>query len=546
MIGTVLPSHNTSGGIAMQRSSVLLATFISTLLFGCSEQKFHSIEDSEDAGEPPSIQVDPTFIDYGVLDTVDEQIRSFVISSIGGIDLELSTVAFSTDPGGFTILTTELDGAVLEPESSITVDVAFSPVTEDGVSAQIVVGSNDERNEAVGVELVVSVDIPGPQLLINPDPLDMGNTYVGCERTNEAELTNVGDETLEIYEIGHDGDSLSIVSAPETPFSLEPDETAMVYFQFVPAEVSEVSTLLTVTSNEPIAIREASQTGQGSYGAEYEDEWDVPDDPPSDIVFFVDQSCSMDDDVARLATNFSTFISELTTYSNDWQIIVANQDTGCNSTGGVLSPDLLESAYISSFQEGVAHGSDGAWGFFYTEAGLTVTSEAIQMTDPGECNHGFLRPEAMLHIIMVSDEPEQSPMNWDFYVDKVVAKKGSVANVKFSAVAGDYPSGCATAEAGTGYYEAVTATGGVFLSICSEWATPANLSMLAAASIQQAAYELSATPQPSSIRVFVDGVERTDGSWFYDGPNNTVMFSAGIPNEGAHVRVTYGGLTDCD
>ena len=33
-----------------------------------------------------------------------------------------------------------------------------------------------------------------------------------------------------------------------------------------------------------------------------------------------------------------------------------------------------------------------------------VTSEAIENTDPGECNHGFMRPDAMLHIIMVSDE----------------------------------------------------------------------------------------------------------------------------------------------
>jgi hypothetical protein len=47
--------------------------------------------------------------------------------------------------------------------------------------------------------------------------------------------------------------------------------------------------------------------------------------------------------------------------------------------------------------------SGGGW---WTEAGLTVTSEAIDKTDPGECNYGFLRTDAMLHIIMVSDEVE--------------------------------------------------------------------------------------------------------------------------------------------
>ena len=202
--------------------------------------------------------------------------------------------------------------------------------------------------------------------------------------------------------------------------------------------------------------------------------------------------------------------------------------------------------FITRFQYGVSDGSDGAWGFFYTEAGLTVTSEAIEMTDAGECNYGFMRPDAMLHIIMVSDEPEQSPMAWNHYVDKVVAKKGSAANVKFSAIAGDYPvSSCASAEPGTGYYEAVTATGGIFLSICSDWSDPGTLSMLAAASVQQSAFELSATPVPVSVRVFVNGNERLNG-WYFDGPTNTVYFESGIPDEGDLIRITYGGLAVCD
>ena len=186
---------------------------------------------------------------------------------------------------------------------------------------------------------------------------------------------------------------------------------------------------------------------------------------------------SMEDDQASLAAQFSTFIQELDTYSTDWQIIVANQDNGCNQTGGVLRP--TDSDYVTRFQSAVSAG--GGW---WTEAGLTITSQAVEMTDPGECNSGFLRSDAMLHIIMVSDESEQSTSSWNWYADKVVAKKGSSANVKFSAIAGDWPGGCATADPGEGYHQAVSATGGVFLSICSDWAIPSNMSMLAAASVQ--------------------------------------------------------------
>jgi hypothetical protein len=68
---------------------------------------------------------------------------------------------------------------------------------------------------------------------------------------------------------------------------------------------------------------------------------------------------------------------------------------------------------------------------------------------------------------------------------------------------------------------------------------------LAAASVQVAAFELAATPAPSTIHVYVNGVERLTG-WHYDEADNTVFFDEGIPDEGDTVRVTYGGFTVCD
>jgi hypothetical protein len=508
----------------------------------CSEQKFHTV-DASDGSEGPQIEVSPTMLDFGRLVEDQTETMSFKIKSIGEADLVLDHVKFSGEVAGFTLLTPDLRGKILPPGSKVIVEVAYTPM---GASeyAQAIITSNDADEDDIqkAVELIGEGFVP--ELNINPDPLDLGVTYVGCDNNNEVELENIGTDTLEIYEITHEGDAIRMSGTPTLPLVLEPGESETVYFRFSPVgEVSEEA-VLSVLSNEPLEMREASQMGDGEFAAEYDDSWVVPEDPPSDILFFVDQSCSMDDDQARLAANFSTFISELNTYSEDWQIIVANKDDGCNSTSGVLTPSVP--GYISRFQSAVSDGSDGAWGFFYTEAGLTVTSEAIENTDAGECNYGFMRADAMLHIIMVSDEPEQSPMAWSHYVDKVVAKKGSAANVKFSAIAGDYPvSTCSSAEPGTGYYEAVTATGGVFLSICGDWSDPSTLSMLAAASVQQSAFELSATPVVDSVRVFVNGNERLSG-WFFDGPTNTVYFESGIPDEGDRIRITYGGLAVCD
>jgi hypothetical protein len=34
--------------------------------------------------------------------------------------------------------------------------------------------------------------------------------------------------------------------------------------------------------------------------------------------------------------------------------------------------------------------------------------------------------------------------------------------------------------------------------------------------------------------------------WHFDAADNTVIFDEGVPSEGDLVRVTYGGVTDCD
>ena len=82
----------------------------------------------------------------------------------------------------------------------------------------------------------------------------------------------------------------------------------------------------------------------------------------------------------------------------------------------------------------------------YQEALLTEARNAIEETDNGECNAGFLRSNAMLHIILVSDEPEQSVdisgETWQQLADQIIAKRGSSGLVRISSIVGDVPNGC--------------------------------------------------------------------------------------------------------
>lgn len=154
----------------------------------------------------------------------------------------------------------------------------------------------------------------------------------------------------------------------------------------------------------------------------------------------------------------------------------------------------------------------------------------------GGCNEGFLREDANLSVIFVSDEADHSADPWTTYVSAIEARAPGAI---LSAVAGDVPDGCGTAEPGTGYHEAVAATSGAFISIC-DTAWSAHLLSLAEASVGlEHVFPLSDTPVEGTVEVAVDGEGVTTG-WAHLPDENAVVFDAGsVPTFGRTITVRY-------
>jgi len=318
---------------------------------------------------------------------------------------------------------------------------------------------------------------------------------------------------------------------------LEPGEFAALQINFEPDAEQTFVGKLNVQSNDPRGWVSATQLGDGEYIDIVEDHFVVPEAPPVDILFAVDQSCSMDDDNARLASNFSNFISTISTVTSNWRIGVVTKNDGCFKYGYL---DETTSSYTAKFNNSVLADDGGT----NTERLLTLSRDALYKTSSGRCNSGFLRSSALLHVIMVSDEPEQSSTSWSTLVSQIQGYKSNPDDVKLSAVAGDYPGGCSTAAPGTGYYQAVSATGGEYLSICdTNWAK--HVETLAAATVEGLnEYPLSDTsPDPDSIVVYVDG-KPWKGKWTYDSKRNQVVLASEVP-ENSEVTIEYGVLHTC-
>ena len=522
----------------MQNPALFLASL--TVFTGCMEAGFHKTGAGSGSGGA-AIEVSPSELEFGLLSQGEAEVGTFTIHSVGTADLHVDDVLIDGGIGAFTLVEADF-GFMLPPGASQEVEVVFSPMAVDRNDGEAVVFSNDYTIPEVGVGLYGYGAVP--ERSISPDPYDFGETYAGCVHEGDLELSNVGTDTLEVHSIVHAGDDFTLTQAHALPLSLEPGESILLGMDFTPSSDSTSQGTIRVNSNEPQIQRMATQSGRGKYAGEMTDEWELLENPPSDIIFLIDRSCSMNDDANRLSSNFSQFITNLNSFTTNWRVMVVTQDSGCNHSGILTSSSPN---YAQRFTDAV---NPLSWHNLsspnsYTEALLTPAAAAVEQTDPGECNDGFMRPNAMLHIVMVSDEPEQSPTAWSDLVTQIMNKKGNASLTRLSAIAGDYPNGCSTADAGTGYYEAVNYTGGAFLSICSTgW--NGYMQNLAEVSTSQGTFGLSGSPVEGTISVKVNGSMVQADRWTYESGTNAVVFNWGIPEGGDTIEITYGALANCD
>lgn len=519
-----------------------LSFTMGALLAACSDNQLNAMRNDAQA-DAAGIEVTPARIDFGaVTDAEGVAVQAITITSVGGSDLWIEDISIDGKDAPRFHLVDEPTSFMLPAGASMTIDVAFDPGDSLEAVGQIVVTSDDPVNPVLPVDLHGADAIP--LLAIEPDPADFGVVEVGCESTRSIDLVSVGDEPVTVDSIAALGDAYSLSYGFSLPRTIAPGESLSVDLTFAPPDERDFAGTLEVVSDDyDSSTRSGKQFGGGLFGSVHEESWTL-EDRKADILFFVDHSCSMTDNAAALADNFGVFIEQLDDHSSDWQIVVPENASGCN-VNGILSSAVVD--YDTKFEDAVTTPTPSV----YDESGLTVASTAVDATDPADCNGGFLREDALLHVILVSDEPEQSRETWNTYVDQLITKKGDASLVRVSAIAGTAadaaPPTDATlcyAQEGFGYAEAVAATGGTFLSICSDWA--ASMVALADETLSQEVFPLLQLDAiPASIAVTVDG--QPASGWSFDAATNSVVFdAASTPQQGSTVVVDYATYGVCE
>lgn len=566
----------TSEGIVSSR--VLIASDDS------DEGEFYVQLQGDGVSLPPcAYTVEPTEVSFGIVQILRTTTQGIRINNVGTNDCLINDIEIA--PGSsssFGLVNGVETNIVLEPGEEKQVIIEYTPAME-GVDTGILsfyISDPRDSNPEIDLRGVGAASA----LLITPNELDFGQIGVGCStRQRDITVYNTGTSPTTIDRIELPAGVTSefklenlpagVPSPPGAGVTIQPGASTTFSVRYETADLGVDNGFFHLFERGRTDPYVVPLFGEGSENPINTDEFAQLETPEVDILFVIDNSCSMSEEQASLASNFGAFIQFADSQALDYQIATVTMDVDFCPAPTPQRPGSVDQGQCGYFADGSGDNgsSDPAWRLITpdeqpspdqafasvvaqgingsgSEKGLEAAYRALSSPLITGWNDGFLRPDAYLALIFVSDEEDQSPNAVDFYVNYFLAIKGFRNTNLFSAsaIVGDNPGGCATAAAGQRYTTTAERAGGIFESICTaDWAQSLqNLGLSVFG--YKSRFFLTNSPVAGTVEVFVDGVKVDDVGgagqvrWVYDPATNSVNFAPlAIPEPGSEITVTY-------
>jgi len=277
--------------------------------------------------------------------------------------------------------------------------------------------------------------------------------------------------------------------------------------------------------------------------------------PKVDVLWTIDNSCSMSDNQKDLVSYFPAFMDYFLGSGLDYHIGVTTTDIDMNENGakgklvvigGIKFLDPETPSPIDVFDAMATRGTTGSG----NEKGTGGTFMCLE-DKRDTANAGFWRDDASINTIIISDEPDSTPSNIiteQEFVGWYDGLKQDHAMRTFSSVIDP--------NYGTRYASITDQIGGIKWDIDNDdWAQVLELLGIQAAGLKRE-YFLSHLPVDDSIDVSIHDVTGADlafkrasydvatgvvgdGDWYYLPDRNSITFVEYIPNSLSTVVIHY-------
>jgi hypothetical protein len=505
---------------------------------------------------PCDYELSTTQLNFGIVETNQVGARPFSIKNRSLQDQCLVT-SLRLDPSSdpeFSLPDGEVPSVLIEPGSSLGVRVEFVSNASGTFEGRAEFGISSPVSPFRRVDLAANAVDSG--LLVVPRDVFFGTLELGCAaRRRTVTVYNTGSTPTRIESVRLDGDPaiFPLVGLPRGALNLPPGANFSFEVGFVasaanPSDFAGSVLIEGTTGGQPV-LYVVSLQGRGDRDAQQSDTFTQLGLAEVDVLFVVDNSCSMGDEQRSLATNFASFIGFAESQALDYHLAVTTTDLDvengrfvplANPTRRVVTPSTQPSP-SAVFQQNVQLGTGGS-GF---EFAFLAAERALDPALLAGHNTGFLRRDAVLSLVFVTDEREQSPQSVDYYLGVFQAIKGSRSTELFTASSISRDGMCGLNS--PRLRNIALRTGGVSAPICTtNWArTLEDLSQQAVGF--RTRFFLANQPELTSVQVFVDGelipaTEQPSGrvNWTYDFSTNSINFNPiSVPGPDSSIVVDY-------
>jgi hypothetical protein len=426
------------------------------------------------------------------------------------------------------------------PESGVdTYQARITASLADPYQAKFVETPSSQPGWTPGPNLFGDSGIP--HLNIYPDTIDFGYVALGCQSpTILVSLLSSGPVPVTVNQLLETNctDEFILKDLPVVPLEIPVGQGVGFSPAFAPASLGERLCEIAVMSTDPdLPEQQVVVRAEGVQDVLVTDYFQGKSVQEVDVLFVVDDSGSMMEEQNNLSANFENFINVALAWNADYRIGVTTTDMdsikgSLQGTPPVVTPDDDVATFIGN----VLVGTNGSG----TEQGMLAAKEAIAGSFKP-----YIRQEAQLVVIFVSDEEDQSPgMEINYLDDFVDAKDGQLDKFLSFSIVGE-PGGCnsaaGNADAGMRYIKVSELSGGAWASICNESFADALTAFGEGTFGPKTSFPLGGFPKSNSVTVLVNGVACEDG-WYMGGEGKTVVFdenSPCLPMDGDDVSIQY-------
>jgi hypothetical protein len=434
-----------------------------------------------------------------------------------------------------------------------------------------------------------------------PDKVDFGKVTIGCwSRPQKICIYNTGSVALNVTDITLTGctPEFKKKNVPALPKAVSPAVPFCFEVAYAPQDEGPDECTMQVSSDDTtVTALSVALIGEGTYDTHQTDTFKQVSGQDVDVLFVIDDSGSMCDKQQRLTDNFASFIGLSTIWNNNFHIGVMSLNVVIDAVAGKLNrgnknvtpryvvPGTQAATQLKNLvnmgcdggsdeQEAALQAGQAALSApLTTDTGVSCTGDDACKNDKNLCsdpktcpyyciegtcggwNKGFMRQDAQLEIIILSDEEDQSSSTPAFYIDFFKNIKGyyNVNMMHVNTIVGiddGSGQGICTASDGTvaqaspRYLEVAGQTGGKQGTICDPTFATVMNEIGAQAFGLKVQFYLSRLADPATVTVKVRGTACATG-WTYDAVSNSVLFdetNACMPQPGDEIVIDYETL----